>query len=47
MGISYRKAKTLALGVELSQSETKKAAEDAATEEEGKCLEAEVAWEGE
>ena len=47
MGISYRKAQKMALGMGLYQDETKKTAEDAAAEEEGTCLAAEAAWEGE
>ena len=40
VGLAIRKAKKLALGMGISQSEAKKAAEDAAAEEESKCLEA-------
>ena len=47
MGIAIRKAKKLALGMGLSQSEAKKAAEYEAAEEEGKYLAAEPAREGE
>ena len=47
MGLAIRKAKKLALGMALSKSEAKKAAEDAAAEEESKCLAAEAAGEGE
>ena len=47
MGLEIRKAKTMVLGMGLSQYEAKKAAEDAAVEEERKCLEAEAAGEGE
>ena len=47
MGLAIRKAKTLALGMALSKSEAKKAAEDAAAEEESKYMAAEVAGEGE
>ena len=42
-----RKDKQLALGMGLSQSEAKKAAEDATAKEEIKCLAAEAAEEGE
>ena len=37
----------MSLGMELSQSEANKAAEDATSEEESKCLAAEAAGEGE
>ena len=47
MGFEIRKAKTLALGMVISLSEAKKAAEEAAAEEEIKCLAAEAAGEGE
>ena len=47
VGLAIRKAKKLALGVGLSKSEAKKAAEDAAAEEEIKCLAEEAAGEGE
>ena len=47
VGIAIRKAKILALGMGLSKSEAKKAVEDAAEEEERKCLAAEAAGEGE
>ena len=47
VGLAIRKAKKLALGVGLSQSEVKKASEDATAEEEKKCLAAEAAGEGE
>ena len=47
MGFEIRKAKTFVLGVGLSQSEAKKAVEDASAEEETKCLAAEAAGEGE
>ena len=45
--LAIRKAKTLALGMALSKSKSTKAAEDAAAEEESKCLAAEAAGEGE
>ena len=41
-----RKAKKLSLGMALYKSEAKRAAEDAAEEEESKCLAAEAAGEG-
>ena len=47
MGLEIRKANKLALGMGLSQSKSRKAAEDAAAEEERKCLAAEAAGEGE
>ena len=47
VGLEIRKAKTMVLGMGLSQYEAKKAVEDAAVEEERKCLEAEAAGEGE
>ena len=47
MGLAIRKAQKLALDVALSKSEAKKAAEDAAAEEESKFLTAEAAGEGE
>ena len=47
MGLGIRKSKKLALGMELSKSESKKAAEDSAEEEDSKCLVAEAAGEGE
>ena len=47
MGLALRKAKKLALGMELSKSEAKKAEEDAAAEEDIKCLTAEASGEGE
>ena len=47
MGIAIRKVKKPALGMALSKSEAKKAADGAATEEEIKCLAAEAAGEGE
>ena len=46
VGIAIRKAKKLALEMALSQSEANKAAEDAAAEEESKCLAADAAGEG-
>ena len=46
VGIAIRKAKKLALGIGMSESEAKKAAEDEAAEEERKCLTGEAAWEG-
>ena len=46
VGLAIIKAKKLALGMGLSQSEAKKAAEDATSEEERKCLTAEAAGEG-
>ena len=47
MGLAIRGAKKLALKMGLSQYKANKAAEDAASEEEGKCLEEEAAGEGE
>ena len=47
VGLANRKAKKLALGMGLSQSEAKKAAEDAYAEEESECPAAEAAGEGE
>ena len=47
MGISIRNAKHFALGMGIYQSESKKAADDAAAEEESKCMAAEAAGEGE
>ena len=47
MGLAIRKAKILALGMGISKSEAKKAAEDATAEEESKCMAAEAAGEGE
>ena len=47
MRIVIRKAKTFALGMGLSQSEAKKASEDATAEEEIKYLTGEAAKEGE
>ena len=47
MGLAIIKAKKLALGMGLSQSEAKKAAEDATAEEGRKYLAAEAAGEGE
>ena len=47
MGLAIRKAKTLALVMALSKSEAKMAAEDAAIEEDRKCLAVEATWEGE
>ena len=44
---AIRKANKLALGMGISQSEAKKAAEDAAAEEESVCPAAEAAGEGE
>ena len=46
VGLAIRKAKKLALGMGLSKSKAKKAAEDIAAEEESKCLAAEAAGEG-
>ena len=46
VGLAIRKAKKLALGMAQSKSEAKKAAEDAAAEEESKYLAAEAAGEG-
>ena len=43
MVLAIRKAEKPALGMTLSKSEAKKAAEDAEAEEEGKCLVAEAA----
>ena len=47
VGLAIRKAKKLALGMGLSQSEAKKAAEYATAEEWSKCLEEEAAGDGE
>ena len=47
VGLAIRNAKKLALGRGLSPSEAKKSAEDAAAEEESKCLVADTAGEGE
>ena len=47
MGLAIRKAKKLAFGMGLPQSEANKAAGDAAAEEESKCLAAEAAGKGE
>ena len=47
MELAIRKSKKLALGVGISQSEAKKSAENAATEEESKCLASEAGGEGE
>ena len=47
VGLAIRKAKRLALGVALYKYEAKKTTEDAASEEESKCLAADSAWEGE
>ena len=47
MGLAIRKAKTFALEMALSKSEAKKEAEDAAAEEEIKCLAEMAAGEGE
>ena len=47
MGLVIRKVKKLALGMGLSQSKAKKAAEDTTAEGESKCLAAEAAGEGE
>ena len=47
MGLAIRKFKKLSLGMGIYQSEAKKAAEDAASEEERKCLASEAAGEGE
>ena len=46
VGLAIRKAKKLALETAPSKSEARKASEDAAAEEERKCLAAEVAGEG-
>ena len=46
VGLAIRRAKTLALGMGISQSEAKKAAEDSAAEEERKFLAAEAPGEG-
>ena len=43
VGLAIRKAKKLALGMGLSQYEAKKAAEDSASDEDIKYLEAEAA----
>ena len=45
MGLKIIKAKTLALGMGLSQSEAKKSVEYATAEEESKCLASEAAGE--
>ena len=47
MGLAIRKAKKSSLGMSISKSEAKRAAEDAASEEEVKCLAAEASGEGE
>ena len=47
MGLAIGKAKKLALWMELSKSEAKKAAEDVAADEERKLLAAEASGEGE
>ena len=47
MTLPIRKAKKSALGMGLSQSESMKAEEDSAAEEDRKCLAAEAAGEGE
>ena len=47
MGLAIRKAKKVALGMGLSQSEAKKAAEDATAEKESKCMAVEAVGEGE
>ena len=47
VGLAIRKAKKMALGMGISQSEAKKAAEDATTGEDSKCLESEAAGEDE
>ena len=47
MGLAIRKAKTLDLGMGISQPEAKKAVEYATAEEESKCMAAEAAGEGE
>ena len=46
VGLAIRKSQKLALEMELYKSEAKKATEDAAAEEERKCLEAEADGEG-
>ena len=46
VGIAIRKAKQLALGMGISQSNAKKASEYAALEEESKCLSSEASGEG-
>ena len=45
-GTFNQKVPKLALEIALSKSESKKSAEDAAAEEQSKCLAAEVSWEG-
>ena len=45
--LAIRKARKLALRLGISKSEEKKASEDAAAEEESKCLSTEAAVEGE
>ena len=47
VGLAIRKAKKLALGMELSKSEARKAAEVAAAEKEIRYLEEEAAGDGE
>ena len=47
MELAIRKAKKSSLGMGLSNSEAKKAAEDTTAEEESKCMAAEAAGEGE
>ena len=47
MRIAIGKSQKLALGIGISQSEAKKAAEDATAEEVSKCMAAEAAGEGE
>ena len=47
MGLAIRKAEKMALGMEIYKSKAKRAAEDAAAEEERKCLAEEASGEGE
>ena len=47
VGLAIRNPKKIAFGMALSKSRAKKAEEDAASEEERKCLASEAAGEGE
>ena len=47
MGLAFRKAKKLALGMGLSQYKENRASEDTSTEEEMKCLVEEATGKGE
>ena len=47
MRLAIRKAKKVAFGLGISQSESKKTAENALAKEQKKCLAAEAAGEGE